>query len=320
MATIRKLNGKWQAQVARKGVRKSKSFATKQAAKDWASREEHIALSAAPGQSDSLFGDVMRIYSEKVTPSKRSKDWETRRLKALQRDPLAAIKIGDITPSDISIWRDRRMSEVKPGTVLRDWTLLSNIFSKSINEWGMIAKNPMSSVKRPAEPAARDRLVTQDELKALAISAGSDLNKATARSFHAFLFAIETAMRAGEIVSLSWQYIDLDKRVAHLPMTKNGTSRDVPLSSEAVRLLRQLPESEPVFNLTSASLSALWRKLRDRAGVAGLTFHDSRASAIGQLSKKVDVMDLARIVGHKNISQLMTYYRDSAEVIASRLD
>ena len=190
----------------------------------------------------------------------------------------------------------------------------------AIKEWGMVKENPMSNVKRPSEPAARDRLVTSRELEALAISAGGDLKLKTGRAFHAFLFAVETAMRAGEIVALTWGNIDTKKRVAHLPMTKNGTSRDVPLSNEAIRLLEALPVVDPVFGLNSANLSALWRKLRDRADVSGLTFHDSRASAITRLSKKVDVMDLARIVGHKNIAQLMTYYRDSAEIISTRLD
>ncbi|MEO9823110.1 MAG: site-specific integrase [Yoonia sp.] len=127
-------------------------------------------------------------------------------------------------------------------------------------------------------------------------------------------------MRAGKIVGLRPIDVDTAKRVAHLPETKTGTSRNVPLSKEAIRLLSLLPENDPVFGLTSASLSTPWRKLRDRAGVSGLTFHDSRASAITRLSKKVDVLDLARIVGHKNIAELMTYYRDSPEEIASRLD
>lgn len=61
--------------------------------------------------------------------------------------------------------------------------------------------------------------------------AGEDLNKATARAFHAFLFAGECAMRAGEIVGLSWERTDLEQRVAHLPMAKNGTVLDVPLNS-----------------------------------------------------------------------------------------
>lgn len=128
-------------------------------------------------------------------------------------------------------------------------------------------------------------------------------------------------MRAGEIVGLSWERIDLERRVAHLPMTKGGVARDVPLSSEAVRLLRALPRMEPVFGLSSSQLDALWRKIKGKARVDGLTFHDGRAWALTKLARKVDVLTLAKISGHRDLSILMnTYYRETAEDIARRLD
>lgn len=127
-------------------------------------------------------------------------------------------------------------------------------------------------------------------------------------------------MRSGEIVGLRWDDVDLEGRVAHLPITKNGSARDVPLSLEAVRLLEALPKADPVFDLDSAQRDALWRKLRDRAGVVGLTFHDARHLAVTRLAKKLDVLDLARMVGHKNIQMLMRYYNASASDIAKRLD
>jgi integrase len=150
--------------------------------------------------------------------------------------------------------------------------------------------------------------------------AGVDLGKATARAFHAFLFAIETGMRAGEIAGLEWDGVNLGKRVARLTHTKNGRPRDVPLSKEAVRLLEVLPELEPVFGLSSRQLDALFRKVRDKAGADGLTFHDSRHAAITRLSKKLDVLALAKMVGHTDIKMLMVYYDESAEELARRLD
>jgi integrase len=150
--------------------------------------------------------------------------------------------------------------------------------------------------------------------------AGADLKNATARAFHAFLFSCETAMRAGEVIGLTWDRIDLERRVAHLAHTKNGRPRDVPLSLEAVRLLEALPDLDPVFGLSSRQLDILFRKSRDKAGVADLTYHDSRHYAITRLSRKLDVLDLARMVGHTDLRMLMTYYNESAESIARRLD
>lgn len=140
----------------------------------------------------------------------------------------------------------------------------------------------------------------------------------TARAFHCFRFALETAMRAGEIARL--RHEDITGRVARLHHTKNGHPRDVPLSQAALALIEALQPLDPVFGLEPRQIDVLFRKIRDKAGVVGLTFHDSRAYAITHLSKKLDVLELARMVGHKNIAQLMTYYRATADDLASRLD
>jgi len=321
MASFEKRSdGKWRAMVARKGVRKTKIFTSKQAAKDWAARQEYLILNAEPEKSTITFSEVMRRYANEISPRKRGERWEVIRLKRLRRDDIAGIAIGALTATDLAKWRDERLKEVSPGTVNREMTLLSGVLSVARKEWGLIDANPISDVRKPSRPPARDRIATKDELEALSISAGHDLTKATARAFHAFLFSVETAMRAGEVVGLEWSCVDLVSRVAHLPMTKNGTARDVPLSSRAVELLEELPRTDPVFDLTSASLERLWRKLRDRAGVVGLRYHDSRHMAVTRLALKIEVLDLARMTGHRNISELLSYYNPSASDIAKKLD
>lgn len=94
----------------------------------------------------------------------------------------------------------------------------------------------------------------------------------------------------------------------------------MPLSLEAIRLLKLLPDADPVFGLDARQLDALWRKVRDRAGVVGLTFHDSRHEAITRLSKKLDVLALAKMIGHRDIRMLQVYYDETAEKLAKRLD
>ena len=312
--------GKWRAEVQRQGKRRSRVFATKQAARDWAASEEYAILNAKKIASGMLFGDAMNRYAREVSPRKGGARWEILRLERFRRDDIAAKRMADLESSDFATWRDKRLREVAPGTVNREMTLLSGVLSVARKEWGLIDKNPLSDVRKPTKPPPRDRIPTQAEMDRLALSAGSDLTRATARAFHAFLFAIETAMRAGEITGLTWDRIDLDARVAHLPKTKNGYPRDVPLSSEAVRLLEVLPRQDPVFGLSSASLSALWRKLRDRAAVVDLTYHDSRHIAISRLAGKLEVLELARMVGHRNLNELLTYFQADAKSLAKKLD
>ena len=139
-------------------------------------------------------------------------------------------------------------------------------------------------------------------------------------------------MRAGEILSLTWDHVNLADRYVTLPRTKNGDSRQVPLSTKAANLLEKLrgpgipfAKAEPVFTITSATLDVLFRRARDRAAIdlpscKTVRFHDARGEAITRLSKRLDVLELARVVGHRSLASLMFYYAKTASEIAKKLD
>lgn len=320
MASIRKHGKGWRAQIFRQGVRKSKTFPTRQAAKDWAARVEFEIMHGEQVAADMPLSDVLDRYARERSPAKRGHRWEVYRLEKMARDPIGRVRLGKLAAADFADWRERRLREIAPGSVRREMTLLSAVLNVAVKEWQLLPRSPIKGVSQPSDPPPRDRLPTEAEIARMQHVAGDDLTTATARAFHAFLFAGETAMRAGEICGLTWDRIDLDRRVATLPLTKNGRARDVPLSSAAVRMLQALPRLDPVFGLRPAQLDALFRKIRGKAGVEGLTFHDSRHHAITHLSKKLDVLALARMVGHRDLRQLQTYYNAPAEDLAKRLD
>lgn len=320
MASIRKHNSKWRAEVFHEGRRRSKVLATRREAADWAARTEYELRNADKIAGAMSLGEAFDKYAREVSPKKRGHRWEVIRLERLAKDKVAKIVLRDLKPADFASWRDRRLPDVKPATVRREMELMGAVLTVAVREWGALSESPLKGVKRPPPSPARDRLPTEDELKRIGFCAGNDLENATARAFHAFLFAVETGMRAGEICKLTWEHTHLDRRFCHLPETKNGTKRDVPLSSRAVELIEALPRHDPVFNLTVRQIDVLWRKSRDKAGVKDLTFHDSRHAAITRLSKRLDVLELAKMVGHRNISELMTYYEADAESMAKKLD
>ncbi|HDR0714927.1 TPA: site-specific integrase, partial [Pasteurella multocida] len=144
----------------------------------------------------------------------------------------------------------------------------------------------------------------------------------------AILFAIETAMRAGEICNLTWEFINLDNRTCFLPKTKNGHPRTVPLSKRAVKILLNLQliksDSDPtVFQIKAELLGSLFRKLKEKAGLkeADLHFHDTRREALTRLSKKLHLMELAKVSGHRDLSILQnTYYAPDISELANKLD
>ncbi|WP_413789988.1 site-specific integrase [Bordetella pertussis] len=137
-----------------------------------------------------------------------------------------------------------------------------------------------------------------------------------------FLLSLETAMRSGELLSLEHSQVDLKKRVAQLDQTKNGDRRAVPLSSRAVALFKSLAglNDVKVFTITPALRDVYFRQGKAIAEVDGATFHDARATALTRLSKKLSILELARMVGHRDPRSLMIYYRESAADIAKKLD
>lgn len=336
MASISKEKTGWRAQVAIQGVRESRTFSTKSEATTWAAqRETEIRVDKASGvQRGRTVDDAFRRYEKEVSVHKRGHEKERIRLAAIGRMvidgvPLKDWKLLDVTPEVLGKWRDNRLNvdKVLGSSVNRDLTLLAHVFGNAAREWKWISKSPTAEVRRPADPPPRDRLYTQDEIDRVCAALGIDADQAepvetiSQRVGVAFLFAIETAMRAGEICGLMPEHIN--GRVATLPMTKNGTKRAVPLSSRAAALLKLLPEPEEggtVFGVTSRSLDALFRKAKTRAKVDGATFHDARHLAITRLAKKLNVLDLARMVGHRDLKQLQVYYNESAEDMAARLD
>ena len=112
----------------------------------------------------------------------------------------------------------------------------------------------------------------------------------------------------------------IDGRVATLPDTKNGDKRRVPLSSKAVDILNSRRQYARPFEIKRGTLAAMFTKYALEAGVKDANFHDTRHTAITRLARKLSPFELARIVGHRNLSQTLAYFNESAEQIAGKLD
>ncbi|HAM5524129.1 TPA: site-specific integrase, partial [Escherichia coli] len=152
------------------------------------------------------------------------------------------------------------------------------------------------------------------------------------------LLALETAMRRSEIAELRWRFIDLDRRVAHLPDTKNGNARDVPLSTKAVMVLSNLKErskqaDDKVFGMRADAITRAFdravKRARERYEQAkpqcddtflkDLRFHDLRHEATSRLAEIFPMHELTKITGHKDPRMLMRYYHPKAEDLALKL-
>jgi integrase len=323
MAFIRKRKDRWAAEVRAKGVYRCKSFPTRAEAQRWAlDLEMQLGKKSFVISSHSM-REAMQRYALEVSPSHKGSQWEIVRLKKLQRDPIADIMLADILRDDIQLWIERQT--ISNASINRELTMIAAVLREARVRWKWMAHNPMVDVKRPKQPAGRDRLLSNDEIDRLLLALEYD-EKAPVNTLRqeiavALLLALETAMRQGEIWGLDWSLVYLDRKFVTLPDTKNGMRRDVALSPRAVKLLKKLSpkKSGRVFNVAQATAGTVFRRAVAMAGLPNFTFHDSRHTAITNLARKLDVLDLARMVGHRDIRSLQTYYNATAEDIAARL-
>lgn len=346
MAAYRKRGAAWRAEVNMGGVRISGTFDTKTEAMEWAKkREVEIAdgVYGAPSASSKTLDDAIARYMKEVSPGKRGGDLEIIRLGAFRRDypNLVSKRLMAVSSDDIGRWRDKRAAGVlrkaklvraQAGTLNRELNLLSSVFERARVEWKWVHANPVRDVRRMRNPKPRDRRIGEDEISGMLEGLGYSRGQRPENKQHeiaiAFLFALETGMRLGEILGLEWERVFVEKRYLHLPLTKNGGGRAVPLSTEAVSLLDLLaPESQasgmdakgPCFTVSVSSADAHWRRARNRAKIVDLHFHDARHEAVTRLARKLDVMDLARMIGHKDLKSLMVYYNATPTELAARL-
>ncbi|QDQ73149.1 site-specific integrase [Pseudoluteimonas lycopersici] len=345
----------WRARVRVKGYPdQSRTFMYREDAEKWARALERELETAGfvdrrEAEKNTLRSVLMR-YEREVTPGKKSAVIEAIKIQVLLRDSvLPNLKMSAITSAAIAAWRDRRLAEVTGGTVNREIDVLSTVLNHARREWGIHVENPIPYVKRPEKSKARDRRLDPDEETYLMVALeetprrkDGTLASGARNPWLAPLIklALETAMRRGELLALEWQHVDLKRRTAHLPDTKNGDPRTVPLSTRATEILMIMPRtlSGRVFPISAVAVQLGFGRAIKRAKAkylqdckeAGrkpkmkflddLHFHDLRHEAASRLADKLsNVLELSAVTGHRDVRMLKRYYHPRAEDLAKKL-
>lgn len=326
MASIRYRNNKWQARVNRKGFHsETQTFHTKQDAERWGRSVESEMdrgsfISRSPAENTTL-SEIIDLYIKEVSPTHKGYEPEVIKLRAMQRHKMTSLSLANVTPKVVADYRDDRLKSCKANTVIRDLAVLSSIFTHSIKEWGYAINNPVLAIRKPSMPLGRDRVLESAEEEML-LFAMLPIRNRNIYMKHLTIVALETAMRRGELLSLKWENINLSKKFAYLPLTKNGYSRYVPLSQRAINEFKLMPRSidGKVFPIDKAAMSYCFNRACYRAGITGLHFHDLRHTAITRLSQKLpNLIELASVTGHRNVQMLARYYHPKAEDLALKL-
>ena len=351
----------WRALIRKKGFPSfSRTFERQRDAQGWATEVE-----AAIGRRDQAelrrltnvgeaelhtVADLVDKFLKDVVekPGRRKGQVSTERPRLARiREALGKLTIGMLSPQDVASWRDQRLKEAAAQTVRHDMNQLSVVMSTAISEWGIQATNIVRDVKKPTLPMGRSRRASEEELAALLAQAGhvpARGGRPVGRGMKSIIvLAVESSMRLGELLSLEWKHIDLERQIAHLAKTKNGESRTVALSTAAVAALQSM-QSHPrddgrVFDWTASdSFNGRFTGLVRRARAAyeaqcaakdvvpkatfltGLRFHDLRHEATSRLFEKgLNPMEVASMTGHKSMQMLKRYTHVEATKVAAKL-
>lgn len=353
-------SGTWKVQYYSDGKKHSKTFKDRQAAKKFA---DYLELTPQQKSSRLCFGELLQLYQRTESVRKRGADKEVIRIGDFLRRPFAKVPLATFTTENLQRYVDERLNEpsprggnISPGTIRREFAIIRTILSFAVKK-KFIDSNPCKGVVLPKEAPSRERVASEDDLEKLKLASGWDGKSVpcdtTQLTILAFFLGCKTGMRSGEILQLEPAWIS--GNVIRLPKeaTKTFSKREVALSnsaselialakefSDSVKRLKQINTPRIFWPLTSTTRDALFRKVRDRAGLGpvrdsrgrviqeGLNFHDSRATFATWAASpnpktgvpRLDVMALARQTGHKNLKMLQRYYRASAEEIAKRLE
>lgn len=331
MASVRKHGDKWQARVQRKGhASLAKSFNTKADAIKWARNVESqhdLGILATRRTMPRLMPMVDR-YVEEVTPNKKGQSQERYRANQFRKTKLADMAMDKITGEVVAQYRDERLKEVSQNTVRLELAFLSVVFEQCRKEWGLAVSNPVRQIRIPKPGKPRQRRLEAGEEEAL-LQACRESRAHYLQTF--VILAIETGMRFGELASVTWENVNLDKRTIYLPDTKNGSPRTVPLSTRALNVIQTQPRSiyGRLFSAKPGSIRSAFLIALKKAQISQhdskdflreLRFHDLRHEAVTRLFEKgLNPIEVGMVSGHKTLSMLQRYTHLRPEGLIAKL-
>ena len=327
MANIRRRQGRWQAQVRRKGYSQvTKTFTSKEAAKRWIKAvETDMERGEFKPRLDMTVGQLIKRYQTDIIQKQKAHQSALVRCRRLRR-MLGKINLSDLSPAHLASYRDERLKSIKPNTLKRELSILSSAINTAIIDWGIpIPSNPVAMTRIPKYDDSRDRrLKDGEEEKLLAIA------KPVYR--RAIIIAVETAIRRGELLNIRKSHINFDKQTLHIPETKTDTPRTIPLSTRAIKAFRdqiksisdanvvQMKRDPKLFSMSAPMFRHEIHKYRVKLDMEDWRFHDLRHEATSRLFERgLNVMEVALVTGHQDLRMLMRYTHLRAEDLVGRL-
>jgi integrase len=324
MASICRHGAGWQVRIRRTGYpTQTKSFKVKRDAEAWARQFEVKMDQGVTADRRSIarktLGDLLDAYLVRVE-KKRKGHQHAYLVRKWRRHPIAERRLESLTSKDFAELRDERLAKVKTKTAREDLVMFRHAYELGRKELGFDGlTNVVLDAELPNEGPSRTRRLSNEEYRRL-IGAAKKSDAPWLVDF--IIILVETAMRRGELLKAEWRHFDVHRGVLHLPETKNGSPRDVPLSPKAIRVFKRIPRTgSRMFHITPDSASQAFLRLARKLGIEDLRVHDLRHEGISRLFERGDLGDIqiSEISGHKSLQQLKRYAHLRAEKLAKIL-
>lgn len=299
-----------------------KSFRVRLEAELWASRTE----AAAKGRTLTLARDMTlaQLIDEGTPRLVRP----AAAVFAYWREQIGDLRLIDVTPRLIAVHRDRllgapcsgfrnRTCKPRSSATVRNYLVeLSRLFAVAIRELHVCDSNPVAAVSKPPASRWRTRYLTDDERARLLASCKASESRDL---YLIVLTALTTGARKGELRGLRWRDVDLARRWAVFPTTKNGDSRGVPLTKGVADLMQQRDRSDQAALVFPVDMTKAFLTAVGRAGIVDFRFHDCRHSAASALVQSgANLSEVAMLLGHRGV-QMTARYSHIANEHTSRL-
>lgn len=234
--------------------------------------------------------------------------------------------LDQVTPKRIVAYKNKRYGDgVKPATINRELATLKKAFNLARREWEWCSDNPVTRVSMEKEDNARDRWLTRHEEGRLLSTAGEWLRDIV-------IFAVNTGLRMGEILALTWGPVDFSRRTLTVLRSKNGERRTIPLNRTVLELLGKRMKARPfstelVFwsetgtQLDGPNLRRAFRLIVKKSGLDDFHFHDLRHTfATRMVQAGVDLYKVQRLLGHKSPQMTQRYAHHYPESLRDGVD
>ena len=339
MAMFRKLaSGKTQVVIRKKNYPNIiKTFITKTLAKKWArqveTQMENRIFEDLSGAEGTTLKDLLIKYRDEIVPALKSKTTLTYKINFTLKFKVCYYNLLELNTSHINDFKKQITPGRKAKTINAYINTLKHVWELARTQWGIALppQNPFNLVPMLKVDNVRDITLRDEEFERLVAEA----DKILIRDKHQkiigkanwlpdmIMFAACTAARYSEIVKLKRGHVDFNRRTATFIKTKNGEDRTIPLSSDAIRILKKQPFGDKFFHIESRDkFKHYFHMARKNAGLPGFRFHDIRSHSIRKmLLSGMQTIEVARISGHKTLAVLhKRYSRLQPEDLIDKID